>query len=78
MHNSKSEFAGILGPIEVFSRGAMRRYYLLNDPAISGPDRSQYVTQGYLTSSGVDGFVSVCLKHLGVKARYGELILSNG
>uniref|UniRef100_A0A7S1RQT0 Uncharacterized protein n=1 Tax=Alexandrium catenella TaxID=2925 RepID=A0A7S1RQT0_ALECA len=78
MHNSKSEFAGILGPIEVFSRGAMHRYYLLNDPAISGTDRSQCETQGYLTSSGEDGFISDCMKHIGVKARYDEHILSNG
>lgn len=73
IHNSDTE-TPMLGPLEVLSRGAMYVYLANNDPNVSGTDKA-VCENAYMGSSGEDGFISGCLKRLGVQARYDPTML---
>mmetsp|Transcript_132170 Transcript_132170/g.410748 ORF Transcript_132170/g.410748 Transcript_132170/m.410748 type:complete len:356 (+) Transcript_132170:18-1085(+) len=73
IHNSRTS-TPMLGPIEVISRGGMYVYYANNPPNKSGT-WGAVCEDVWMDQSGEDGFISGCLKRLGVAAKYDAKIL---
>jgi hypothetical protein len=75
IHNSNTA-TPMLGPMEVLNKAALIIYYANNPPHLSGTDKA-VCENAYMQYSGEDGFLSGCLKRLGVPAVYHKHLLFN-